>query len=194
MSAETFEWVVIDEPAQAASLPPSGRTGLPVTDMPALQATPAAELRALSFPAPDDPQDVYTLSTHLGSGEVDQGTGTLLAWQPATAWQRWSDTVEMLHTGQGAAVLGLLLGLAALGVPLMAVTGVIVWWAGRKGRGRPRLRDNAPAAQADNKAIAAPRMDHRVNGSAQMAATAPRGGVSNSALCGDGKSAPCGLA
>ena len=52
----------------------------------------------------------------------------------------------------------------------------------------------APAAQADNKAIAAPRMDHRVNGSAQMAATAPRGGVSNSALCGDGKSAPCGLA
>ena len=54
----------------------------------------------------------------------------------------------MLHTGQGAAALGLLLGLLALGVPVMGVTGTMMWLAGR--RGRPRLRGNVPAAAARN--------------------------------------------
>ena len=48
----------------------------------------------------------------------------------------------MLHTGQGAATLGLVLGLMALGVPALGVTGVLIWLAGR--RGRPRIRGNQP--------------------------------------------------
>ncbi len=36
----------------------------------------------------------------------------------------------MLHTGQGAAGLGLVLGLMALGVPVMGGTGVALWLAG----------------------------------------------------------------
>ena len=52
----------------------------------------------------------------------------------------------MLHTGQGAATLGLVLGLMALGVPTMGATGVLIWLAGR--RGRPRIRGNQPAGRA----------------------------------------------
>ena len=70
-------------------------------------------------------------------------------WPGATfgAWDRVTETIYMLHTGQGAALLGLVLGLMALGVPVMAGTGSLIWVAGR--RGRPRLRGNARAAQAD---------------------------------------------
>jgi sulfite reductase (NADPH) flavoprotein alpha-component len=53
----------------------------------------------------------------------------------------------MLHTGQGAATLGLVLGLMALSVPAMGVTGIVVWLAGR--RGRPRIRGNQPAGRAE---------------------------------------------
>lgn len=147
MSAETFEIVTVE----AASLEPpaqvSGRGGLALDKMVALNATPVAELRELSFPAPGDPQDLFTLRTDRGMGYVDPGTGTLLAWQDLSFGQHLSETIYMLHTGQGAAVLGLILGLMALGVPVLAVTGVLTWLAGR--RARPQLKDNAPAAQAE---------------------------------------------
>jgi sulfite reductase (NADPH) flavoprotein alpha-component len=53
----------------------------------------------------------------------------------------------MLHTGQGATVLGLVLGFMALGVPAMAGTGFALWLAG--GRGRPRIRGNVVARHAE---------------------------------------------
>jgi sulfite reductase (NADPH) flavoprotein alpha-component len=53
----------------------------------------------------------------------------------------------MLHTGQGAAVLGLVLGLMALGVPVMGGTGVVLWLAGR--RARPRIKGNIAASRAE---------------------------------------------
>ncbi len=147
MSAETFELVTIEPASLAAPAPVSGRTGLAPAAMPALQATPAAALRELSFPAPNDPQDVLTLKTDQGLGVIDPGTGVLLAWQDAGWPQRLSETIAMLHTGQGAAVLGLVLGLMALGVPVLAVTGALTWLDGR--RARPRLQGNAPAATAE---------------------------------------------
>ena len=53
----------------------------------------------------------------------------------------------MLHTGQGAAALGLVLGLMALGVPVMGGTGVVLWLAGR--RARPRIKGNVAASRAE---------------------------------------------
>ncbi|KAB2692414.1 N-acetylglucosamine transferase, partial [Ochrobactrum sp. Kaboul] len=47
----------------------------------------------------------------------------------------------------GASVLALILGLAALGVPVMAGTGVVLWFDGR--RGRPRIRENVAAGRAE---------------------------------------------
>ena len=146
MTASTFDLLpdgaLRPEPPAAVS----GLTGLSPDRMPALQAVPVASFRKLGFPYAGDAQDVFTLSTDAGTGLVDQGTGQVLSWADLTAWQQVSETVYMLHTGQGAAVLGLLLGLAALGVPVLGVTGTLIWFAGR--RGRPRLQDNAPAARA----------------------------------------------
>lgn len=147
LSAETFELIGNEPVRLAAPAQVSGQTSLPLARMPALRDTPLAELRELSLPAADDPQDVLTLRTDRGVGQVDAGTGRLLSWQPASLGQRASDTVALLHTGQGAALLGLLLGLMALGVPLLAATGALTWWAGW--RAGPRLRGNAPAGQAD---------------------------------------------
>ncbi len=147
MSAETFELVTVEPASLAAPQGASGRTGLAPSALPALRATPVAELRELSFPAAGDPQDVFTLKTDRGIGAVDPGTGALLAWQDAGLAQRLSETIYMLHTGQGAAVLGLLLGLMALGVPVLAITGAVTWLGAR--RERPRLKGNAPATTAE---------------------------------------------
>lgn len=153
MSAETFELVSIEAarlqaPSRVSGLPGvAGLAGLALAEMDALRSIPVAELRELSFPAPNDPQDVFTLKTERGTGFVDPGTGTLLAWQDLSGWQQLSETVYMLHTGQGASVLGLILGLMALGIPVMALTGVLVWLSGR--RGRPRLKGNSIAGQAE---------------------------------------------
>ena len=125
----------------------SNATGVALDRLAVLGETPVAELRELSFPYPGDATDVFTLKTDRGTGYFDQGTGDLLAWTDLTGWERVSETIYMLHTGQGAATLGLMLGLMALGVPAMGTTGVLVWLAGR--RGRPRIRGNQPAGRAE---------------------------------------------
>ena len=147
MTASTFE-LLPDEPASPAmQTDPSDRVGAPLAMMDVLKETPVAELRSLAFPAPGDAADVFTVKTDRGTGHLDQGTGALLAWSDLTGWQRVSETIYMLHTGQGAAGLGLILGLMALGVPIMTVTGVILWLAGW--RARPRIRGNATAGRAE---------------------------------------------
>jgi sulfite reductase (NADPH) flavoprotein alpha-component len=100
----------------------------------------------LSFPYPGDASDVFTLKTDRGIGYLDQGNGKLLAWTDLTGWEQVSETIYMLHTGQGASGLGLLLGLIALGVPVMGATGVAQWWGAR--RGRARFAGNIAAGKA----------------------------------------------
>ena len=147
MTASTFGYLPDGEPLPAFPDQVSGETGLAISDIAVLRDMPLANFRELSFPYADDPTDVYTIASDSGTGYIDQGTGELVSWAPLSMWQRISETVYMLHTGQGAALLGLILGLMALGVPVMAVTGMILWWAGR--RARPRIRGNAAAARAE---------------------------------------------
>jgi sulfite reductase (NADPH) flavoprotein alpha-component len=147
MGAETFE-LITPEPMQTKVIAQaSGETGLPIAEIAVLRATLVTELRELSFPAANDPQDFFTLKTDHGIGQIDQGTGELLTWQALSISQQISETIDMLHTGQGAAVFGLFLGLTALTLPVLAVTGGVVWFVGW--RRRPRLRNNAPIAQAE---------------------------------------------
>ena len=147
MTASTFD--LLPDGASPPAIPTqvSSRTGVALADLALLGEMPVAQLRELSFPYPDDATDVFTLKTDQGIGYLDQGTGALLAWSNPGLWERVSETIYMLHTGQGAAVLGLVLGLMALGAPAMAASGAIVWIAGR--RGRPRIRHNAAAARAE---------------------------------------------
>ena len=147
MAAETFEIIAVEPMQTKVIAEASGKTGLAIAEIAALRATSVKEMRELSFPAADDPQDVFTLKTDRGVGQIDQGTGALISWQDLSISQQISETIDMLHTGQGAAVFGILLGLMALTIPVLAVTGGIVWFVGW--RRRPRLKNNTPAAQAE---------------------------------------------
>lgn len=146
MTASTFD-LLPDGPSPVTEVERSGRTGTPVAGMDILKRTPVSELRSLAFPDPADATDVFTLKTDRGTGHLDQGTGALLAWSDPSAWQRVSETIDMLHTGRGAAALGLVLGLMALSVPVMAGTGFVLWFAGW--RARPRIRGNVAAGRAE---------------------------------------------
>ncbi|RTM00727.1 MAG: N-acetylglucosamine transferase [Hyphomicrobiales bacterium] len=146
MTASTFG--LLPDKAAVPELPAaSGTIGAPLTSMPLLVATPVSSLRELSFPSPEDATDVFTLKTDSGTGYLDQGTGTTLGWSGLSGWARVSETIYMLHTGQGAALLGLLLGFSALAVPVMGATGLLIWLANLKGR--PTIRDNAAPARAE---------------------------------------------
>jgi sulfite reductase (NADPH) flavoprotein alpha-component len=143
MTAATFG--LVPEPAGPPAFPAvSAQGGFDLTRMQALQDTPVSALRDLTFPYPDDLTDAFTLQTDQGEGYVDQGTGQLLAWKDLSVWDQITETVYMLHTGRGAAWLGAILGLMALGVPVMAATGTLMWLGSRI-----RIRHNSSAAQAD---------------------------------------------
>ncbi|HPD90960.1 MAG: PepSY domain-containing protein [Rhodobacter sp.] len=146
MTASTFGYLPdegMDPPFPATV---SGQTGFDPATAPLLAQTPVSDFRQLSWPYPGDATDVFAVKTAQGSGYLDQGNGSALGWADRTGWQRVSDTIVMLHTGQGAALIGLALGLMALAVPLMGVTGFIVWLTGR--RGRPRIKHNLAAGKA----------------------------------------------
>jgi sulfite reductase (NADPH) flavoprotein alpha-component len=146
MTASTFG--LLPEGSGAPPMPSaSGRTGYPAGEMMALQETSVSSLRELTFPYPGDATDVFTLKTDAGQGYLDQGTGDLLAWTDLGMWDRVTETIYILHTGRGAAALGLVLGLMALGVPVLAASGIVLWAASR--RGRPRIKANAAPGQAD---------------------------------------------
>ena len=137
MTASTFELLPDRGAAPAFPTQVSGETGVAVTAMDLLATTPVTELRELSFPYPGDATDVFTLKTDEGTGYLDQGTGALLAWADLGAWERVSETIYMLHTGHGAAVLGLALGVMALGVVRVdSVAGI--------GRNTERRRQRLP--------------------------------------------------
>ena len=147
MTASTFDLLPDDSATPVFPAEVSGETGVPLNRLAVLGNTPVAELRELSFPYPDDATDVFTLKTDRGTGYLDQGTGVLIVWADLTGWERVSETIYMLHTGQGAAPLGLVLGLMALGVPAMGGTGALIWLSGC--RRRPRIRGNRPAGRAE---------------------------------------------
>lgn len=109
----------------------SGGEPRPVDRLQALTEVDLGDLRELVFPYPDDPRDVYSLTTTGGSGFVDQATGELLQFQPRSTGSAVQQWIMRLHTGEGLWWLGLILGVAALAVPVLSVTGAIIWWQRR---------------------------------------------------------------
>jgi len=148
MSAIRFEWLTEAEeleaefPAQVAGTPPA-----PIGSLQALQSVDLRDLHQLIMPFPDDPLDVYSLRTHQGSGYVDQATGQWLAYSDYGRAAAVQTFIMELHTGEASWWVGLLLGLGALTVPVLAVTGVVIWWQRR--RAKPRLSGNVGAGVAD---------------------------------------------
>ena len=71
----------------------------------------------------------------------------MLAWQAPGPWTVVGEWIYLLHTGDGAALWGLILGLAALTVPVLSVTGGLIWWRNRQSR--PRLAGMVAASVAE---------------------------------------------
>lgn len=148
MSAVNFALVPENAGAMFAFPPASaGDTIAPIAGLEALAAIPLTDLRELTFPAAGDATDVFTVTTQAGQGFVDQATGAMLSFTPNDGWQRAYEFVYLLHTGQGAPLVALLMGLGALSVPLLAVTGTIIWWIRR--RNTPRIEGNVSWHDAD---------------------------------------------
>lgn len=141
--------VINDGTSAEATFPDQVATGtaLPIDQLSGLQAIPLADLRDLTFPAKGDPTDAFTVQTASGEGYVDQVSGKMLNWMNyGPARQVW-EFIYKLHTGQGLWLIGLILGLSALMVPVLSVTGTLIWAARR--RAAPKVRHNASAASAD---------------------------------------------
>ena len=149
MSATTFGLIADGsqaEPAFPASI--SVGAAQPVANLQALQATDLNDLRELVYPSPGNPEDVFSLRTAQGDGYVDPVSGALLAYQPHDSMHDLYQLIYQLHTGEGLWWLGLILGVCALSVPLMSVTGILLWWRRRKAA--PKIRHNSPAHTADS--------------------------------------------
>ncbi|MDP4891531.1 PepSY domain-containing protein [Cypionkella sp.] len=146
MTASTFSLLPDDSAYASFPSQTSGQTGFDVAQMAGLQSLPVSQLRDLTFPAAGDATDVFTLTTDRGMGYLDQGTGAMLAWSDNGPWAQVGEWIYLLHTGQGAAIWGLLLGLMALSIPALAITGALSWAKAR--RGRPALRGMAAASKA----------------------------------------------
>ena len=149
MSLVSFGLVSDGTAGFGLSFAPSGSGAAPaaISELAALRSVPLADLRELVFPSATDPSDVFSLTTASGSGYVDQSTGAMLQFTPNNLGQTIYQAFFTLHTGKGLWWLGLGLGLTALAVPVMAISGALVWW--KRTRGRAPIANNVAAGQAD---------------------------------------------
>ncbi len=149
LSAGTFE--LISEGVEAdPELPLEVAKGGPaaIETLAVLKTTDFNDLRELIYPYPNDPAGMYSMTTEQGAGYIDQVSGSWLSYQPHDATHAFYEFMYMLHTGEGLWWLGLLLGLAALSVPLLAVTGTIIWW--KRQSSKPKFANNSSANSADS--------------------------------------------
>jgi sulfite reductase (NADPH) flavoprotein alpha-component len=148
LSAATFG-LVSDGTQNEPDFPSVSATGAPapVGTLSALLAVDLNDLRELVFPLPGNPDTLYSLRTAQGEGYVDPTSGALLSYRPYDRAHQIYELVHRLHTGEGLWWWGLLLGLCALSVPLMSMTGTLLWWKRR--RAMPRIANNAAAQTAE---------------------------------------------
>ena len=129
---------------------PESAQGLPAVapgTLHGLADIPLKSLRELQFPFAGDTFDVFTATTDAGLTLVDQFNGDVLETVPATPSMKIHEWFYALHTGEGLPLVGIVLGVAALGVPVLGFTGVVIWWSRRKRK--VRIADNTAAGLAD---------------------------------------------
>lgn len=149
LSATTFELVSQGQEGEP-ELPMEVTNGLPaaIDTLSVLKETDLNDLKELVFPYPDDSMGVYSLSTSDGVGYIDQVSGEWLSYETHDSTYVLYQFIYMLHTGEGIWWLGLILGFAALSVPMMSVTGAIIWW--KRHQSKPKLNANSSASSADS--------------------------------------------
>ncbi len=154
MSASTLGLVALDagiEPDVVSAIPvdsvATANIALPTAQLAMLQSLSVQGLRRLNVPAAADPEDTWKVSTGLGEAWIDRYSGQTLAWQARTLAQTINDWAVVLHTGEGAWLWAVVLGLVGACVLLFWLSGVTIWW---QARGQaPQVTGNSPLAQAD---------------------------------------------
>lgn len=128
LSADHFE-LVPDGLDQEPSFPAHLTEGTPQSpgELVALHQVPLRQLRELEFPAPGDARAAFTLRTAQGDGYVDPVNGEWLNYLPHSPARRLYEFFYSLHSGELLGAASPVLGLAALGVPLLGITGVLLF-------------------------------------------------------------------
>lgn len=150
LSLTTFG-LIADGQSQAPAFPTMTQGGgppLPVDRIEALRGIDLRRLRKLSFPSRADPTDILRLTTADSEGYVDPVSGALLARQDHTVGRQIYEFIYKMHTGRGLWWVGVLLGLSALVVPILGISGTALWW--RKRRAQAPVAANTPASTADS--------------------------------------------
>lgn len=144
-----FELVAVS-PAASLAYPTSTEGPAPVSPgaLHGLAEVPLSALRSLQYPFAGDTTDVFTLKTAAGLRIIDQFSGDVLETVPATLSETIYDWFCALHTGEGLAWIGALLGLAALMAPVIGLAGAVIWYR-RRSEGRDRVPQNEPARRAE---------------------------------------------
>ena len=146
LAATTFGILPIPE-AAPPTVAASGGPAAPIRSLATLAETDLADLKQLTFPARNDASGAFRLRTSQGEALVDPSTGSTLAFMPTTAIERIGEWASVLHTGRGAWILALALGLTTAAAPALAATGFVIWL--RRRGAKPRLPANAPLRLAD---------------------------------------------
>ncbi|HEX6016620.1 MAG TPA: PepSY domain-containing protein, partial [Burkholderiaceae bacterium] len=148
MSAATFGLVSLEAESDPDVVSAAAaQADLSAGQLALLQGLRVQDLRRLNFPAAADPEDTWKVATAQGRGWIDRRSGQTLAWIDASPAQRAHDWAMLLHTGEGAWVWALVLGIAAASIPLFWGSGLILWQQAR--RRTPRITDNSALQQAD---------------------------------------------
>jgi sulfite reductase (NADPH) flavoprotein alpha-component len=112
-----------------------------------LRDLPMRELRRVNWPDANDPTDTWQVATTRGQGWIDRHSGATLAWQEATLARRLEHWARVLHTGESAWPWAVVMGLSGLSVLLFWLSGVLIWWQGR--RNAVHIANNSRLQNAD---------------------------------------------
>ena len=155
MSGAAFGWIdnALREPAFPST--PESSVSLAPAQMAALRAIPLTALQELAFPSPDDPADLFRVTTDQGVGFISPANGELLAYRPHGTGLRIYRAIYALHTGAGLWPAGLIAGFCALAVPYLALTGLRIWLS-RQRRRAERGRNSERTWPARDERLAAP--------------------------------------
>jgi len=121
----------------------------PVQSLFVLQGLNVSQLRNLTFPYADDPEGIFSLQTDKGMGYVDPVTGQWLDFLPHTNANKVYDFAYALHTGEGLWWVMIFVALGALFTPVMAYTGIKIWWGRRQLQKCQVLKHNVSTEIAD---------------------------------------------
>lgn len=134
LSLSTFEILPDGSNQSVPTASGSGGPRRPLHEIAVLKGIDLKDLRELTFPYSADLTDTYTLTTDRGVTQIDAATGEALGIEPHGPARRIHELIYRLHTGQGLWPLALILGLCALAMPVLALTGGIIWWKRRAAR------------------------------------------------------------